>query len=648
MLGSPPSARRARVEGLLALALGLALLAMYTRLALGLVVGDAEFAYAPFVPASLPWGPMRGFTWEQLLDHVYRLAVVAPALVLLSIAAYRLAPLRWVTAADPRRAALAASALSLAATSFVLFVVLRGRAIVDDELTYQMQAGFFAAGRLTAKDVGYFPAGAMAVLADGTYTGKYLFGEGLVQVVGTLVERPALLHVPIAAVALAAFYAAMRPAAGAAVAAWSTFFLAIGPMFVLTNATGLSEGPSLACIALAGLGAEWSRGSRPRAGAFLVAAALGFCAAIRPQSAFPAALVLGGMTAWTLVRRRAVTALAILGATGACALAAIAAYDREVTGSATKLPWSLQCNPEHFGFGRVWRFSLYEHTLWTALQNQLVTAVRFNAWWLGLPLGLAVLAVWWSLGRPARGCGPWLGVGVAVIVFEAAYYSTGVSETGPIYHFELLLPASALAGSTLVAALDRWPRATAATLVAHLAAGTGSFFVVQTARLDRLVTAIHVDSDRALAQIPDHALLLYESRNSEVLHLGWLLVADFPRQYRSDRDRVVTYSRPPRARLAGLLAAYPDRSCWYYHRDPATAQSELLPCADAGQYLDRPYSDDSRFRDLWIRPTAFKRADFDPYGDLRRIKPVPLPRPCCALEEIRRTGDDIPDLRCDP
>jgi hypothetical protein len=645
--GAAPPDRRARVEGLTALGLGLGLIIAYARLVRGLANGRAEFGYAPIAPASLPWGAMRGFTWEQLLDHAFRLVVVGPALVLLSAAAYRLLPLDRVRRPDPRRLALAVATASTAATAFVMLVVLRGRAIVDDELTYQMQAGLYASGHLVARDVGYYPAGPFTVLAGGSYTGKYLFGEGLVQIVGRLIDRPALLHLPIAAIALYAFYCALRPSAGVRVAGWSTAFLAMSPMFVLTNATGQSQTTALACVSLAGLGHAWVRESRPRSGAALLAAALSFCAMTRPQTALPVAVVLLGSATWQLLRRREVVALLVLVAIGACGLAVIGAYDSAITGSPTTLPWSLQCNPERYGFGYVWRYLLYRHTLWTTLQNLLVVAVRFNAWWLGWPLGLSVIAIWWVVGRPCCGCGIWFAVGLAIILFEAGYYSTGISDTGPIYHFELLLPASVLVANTLLTALDRWPRAATATLAVHLALGTGSFFVVQIARIDRLVRAIHADADEALARISGRAVLLYETRGSEALHLGWVN-ADFPRQYRSDRDRVVTFPRPLRGRLAGLVAAYPDRSCWYYHRDSGTERPELLPCDQARQFLDRSDIDESSVRSLWVRSTAFKRASFDPFGDLARLKPKPPPRPCCAVEELRAAGGDPGDGPCDP
>jgi hypothetical protein len=631
----------------MALGLGVAFLVGYAALARGLAVGLAEFGYFPFVPDSLPWGPMRGFTWEQLLDHVYRLVVLGPALVLLSVAAHRLLPLGWVRRANPSRMALVASAVSVAVLALAMIGVLRGRAIVDDELAYRMQAGFLTEGRLTGKDVGYYPSGGSQVLVGHVVGSKYLFGEALVQIAGRLLGLPALMHLPIAAVGIFAFYAALRLAAGAAIAGWSAFFFALSPMFVLTSATGQSQCTSMACIALAGLGRQCTLRDRPRGGGALVAASLAFCAMTRPQTAFPAAVVLGGSAALALIRRRDVLALAIMVLVGACGLAIIGAYDHALTGSAIKLPWLLQCAMEHYGFGTVWDHSLYRHTAWTALQNQLVVAVRFNAWWLGWPLGLAVLVLWQRLGRPARGCGVWFAVGAAVVAFEVPYYSTGVSDTGPIYHVELLFPASVLAANTMVAALDRWPRGAAAALAVHVVLGTGTFYVVQTARLARLVTAIHADADAALSRIPDRAIVLHEARASEVLRVGWIM-ADFPRQDRSEDDRIVTFNRPPRALLARLLAAYPGRSCWYYHRDSTTGRPELLACADAGRYLDRTYVDDSLLRDQWIRPTAFKRAHFDPYADIQLFRIKPNPRPCCALEELRQGGTEIGDPRCDP
>ena len=630
-----PGMWRRRVETGLAIAVGLAMLGVYVVLARELAShGLAEFGYAPMVHVGLPWAPMPGFTWEQLWDHVYRLCVLGPALVLLSFAAHRMLP---VPTPSPRRLALYVGLVSTALVGIVMFGVLRGRALVDDELQYRMQAGFLLDRRLAGPDVGYFPWDVFTIRTRLGYTGKYLPGESLVQSIGTMVDLPALLHLPIYALTLIAWYRAVRSATDATLAAWATVFLALSPMLITTSATGESQITALACVVLAGLGYEWARAGRPRLGALLVGAALGFGLMVRPQSAAPAGLVIGVASCWVLVRRRQWASIAILAGAGACFLVVIGLYDRALSGSAFTLPWSLQCDAERYGFTRPMPFLSYEHTPLRALRNLAVVAVRLNGWWLGWPLSLGVLGLWWWLGRPSRGCALWAGVGLAVVLFEAGYYGTGVSDTGPIYHFEVLLPASVVAANVVKAALERWKRASWAALVVHALLGTGSFLVVQVARIDRLATAINADADAALARIPGRALLVYETWPSEVRLAGWMASA-FPRRYRREVDRVVTYPRQGAKGVQALRAVYADRSCWYYHRDPVTERAELLPCEAAGEELQRRYTDDGSHGRMFIASTAYKRTTFDPFAILREQradgrKLTYMKWPCCWLDE---------------
>jgi hypothetical protein len=649
------SPSRRSLETTLAIAIGLALLGVYAALACELAShGLAEFGYAPLVLEGMPWAPGPGFTWEQLWDHVYRLLLVGPALVLLSFGAFRILERRSVRWPAARSVALWTCAASILLVALVMFVVLRGRALVDDELTYRMQAGFLLDGRLTGPDVGYFPNDVFTIRTRFGYTGKYLFGEPLVQMIGTLFDVPALLHLPIYVLTLVAWHRTVRLATDATLAAWSTAFLALSPMLVMTSATAESQITALACIVAAGLGLEWIRAGRARAGALLLGTALGFGLTVRPQSVAPAGLVIGLAACWILVRRREWAAVALLGSASAFFLAAIGVYDRALSGSVFTLPWYLQCGLERYGFGHPIEFLGYEHTPLRALRNLAVVAVRFNGWWLGWPASLGVLGVWLWLGRPSRGCALWGAVGLAVILFEAGYWGPGVSDTGPIYHFELLLPASIVAANVVVSAIDRWRTATLATLLVHVALGTGSFMVVQIARIDRMVTDIHGDSDAALARIPGRALLVYETWASEERAVAWLSSA-FPRRYRRDTDRVVTYPRQGAKGVQALRARYADRSCWYYHRDVVTEQAEVVPCDAAGGALRRRATDDSERMPMFIASTAYKRTSFDPWSLLIREiaaghKHDSVKWPCCLLdEELDDRERSVPqDPRCSP
>ncbi len=563
---------------------GLIYLALYAWLEGLLPRGPQEFAYFPYMTEPLPFAPMRGFTFEQLARHLGRTFLLGPALLLLAFAAARLWRLRPPGPEARRRLLIAAAGVSLGLTALVMTVVLRGRAIVDDELVYRQQAEILASGRLAEDTVPTWGGEVFTVWTRVGATGKYLFGEPLVQVAGAILGLPALLHLLLAPLALWAWYRSLRFETGAEVATWATVLLAASPMFILTNALALSHTTTLTCLTLAGLGHQWARRDRPVAGAALTGMALGFGLAVRPQVIVPFGLVVGLATLIRLARRRRWLALVTLIACGCFWLLLIAAYNKTLTGSALTLPWFLIEPGERFGFGFVGAVAFF-HTPWTAVENLLVTAVRFNGWWLGWPLSLGLIGAWLALGRPRAGAQPWLTGGAALILFNAFYYSPGVSDTGPVYYFELLLPAAIIGAHAVVRGLERWPRAATALLLVHFAAGTTSFLLENVARLDRLVTAIHGPVEAAMEKIEPPALLIHENHWRESTRFGW--VWSFPKRFRSDRAPVVTLPRGPASTLPGILRRYRGRACWYYRLDPEDRQPELKRCRNARELLVR-------------------------------------------------------------
>ena len=92
-------------------------------------------------------------------------------------------------------------------------------------------------------------------------------------------------------------------------------------------------------------------------------------------------------------------------------------------------------------------------------------------------------------------------MGLAIVAFEFAYYSPGASDTGSLYHHELVLPGSLLAAEVFDVALERWPDFAKTALALHFGFGTLVFVTEQTLRLGRLVTTIHADADAALSRI---------------------------------------------------------------------------------------------------------------------------------------------------
>jgi hypothetical protein len=600
--------------------------------------GLFEFGYAPFGPEPLPYSPMRGFTYEQLWGHLARTLLLGPGLLLLSVGWSRLGcPTPKL---DRRRAFVGASVLCVVGTAACMFLSLRGRAIVDDELVYRMQATFLREGHLAAPLGDITPPDVFTIATRLGYTGKYLPGEPIVQLLGLSLGVPALLHLPLLALTLFAWRKALQLRLGTETADHATIALALSPTVIFTSATGLSEATSLCCVALAALGYEWARARRGIQGALLAALGIGFGMATRPQTMLPAGAVFGLAVFVALARRREWLAIAMFALALSASALGVGAYDTALGGSPLKLPWFLQCGQEHFGFGRVWATERFEHTPWTALENLGVVLVRFNAWWLGFPCSLAVLVLWFALPARYRGWNVWYGVGLAIVAFEFLYYSPGMSDTGSLYHYELVLPGSLIAARAFEYARARWPAFTTAAVTLHLTLGTLGFDLEQAARMNRLVAAIHADSDHALSQITPPAILFHELRASESRPTGWVFDS-FPERNRGKSDAVVTFPNLPAPLRAQVLAAYPWRSCWYYRRDPNTERPELRHCEDARELMDRTFGADEE-RPLWLRPTAYLKTDFDPFEAARRGhlrdalgERIPL---CCALAQGKRLG----------
>jgi len=548
--------------------------------------GYSEFAYFP--PASFPFDAMHGFTVEQLALHVARLAFLTPALIALGLGIAPWVPSEALGRPAGRRVVLLAVAVSLLLSTVVLTKILRGWAIVDDEVTYRQQAALIAEGKLAERSIPNWGYEAFTIATPRGLTGKYLFGEPLVQIPGNWLDLPGAVHLVLAGFALLLWYRILRREAGEEVGAWATAFLALSPMFILTNGTGMSHTTSLFCVVAAGYGVHLVRHGREWAGALFAGGAIGFGLAVRMQVMLPMGAVLGLVALLELGRRRRFGPLAALAVSGGFWAALIALYDRAMTGSFLKLPWYLFSPLERFGFGPITNEDgSFSHTPVTALRNLAVSALRWNGWWQGWPLGLAVIVVWAALGRPSAGLRLWLWAGAALVAFNFFYYSPGVSDTGPIYYFELLLPGSLLAGHTVVEARRRWPQLTAALLGVQLLLGTGTFLAEQLLRLRRLTFAMHAPIRAALAQVETPALLLYETVPQESLHAGW--VFSFPIRYRSDSDLVVTFPRHGGEVTRALRARYPKRHCYYYRVEPRTLQPQLFECAAAEDLLARAY-----------------------------------------------------------
>ncbi len=76
---------------------------------------------------------------------------------------------------------------------------------------------------------------------------------------------------------------------------------------------------------------------------------------------------------------------------------------------------------------------------------------------------------------------------------------------------------------------------------------------------------------------------------------------------------MVTYPRPPGNKVDALIRQFPDRSCWYYRRDPQSGKAAVVRCEAAGDQLRRPHTMTEDDRCLVLRSTAELLGLHDPW-----------------------------------
>jgi hypothetical protein len=577
-----------------AIVTGVVLVVAYWSGAALLPRGAQEFAYFPMTLNQWPFDPMRGFTVEQAARHLGWTFLVGPGLGLIAFGLLRVKGLRLRPFEASARTVVAAGVMGCVLSAALLTGVFSGRAIVDDEGFYAWQAELLAEGRLADDGLPELHHEVFAVESRLGWTSKYLPGEAIVQIPGVWLGLPALAHLPLYALTVWAFFLAVRREAGASVAAASSTLLALSPFVLATTAVGLTHATVLACVTTAGLGLVMARGDQPWAGSALLAGAVGFGLWVRPQSVAAFGGVLALSCTITLLRRRQFGPLALAAGIGMASVGLIGAYNYALTGSATDLPWSLQFNPEHWGFGQVWPARAghpYHHTPQMVVENTISQVVRLNQWAFGSPLSMGAVVAWWVAGRPTAGLSTWCLPTLAMITFMAGWHSPGVSETGPVYWYEAILPLALFGGHAWVVLRERWPGFVAVVLPLHLALATVPFAVEQTARLMRLVEATQAPIERVLADAPRPLVVIYELMNGETRRIGWLHTF-FPRV--SHRGDLVYFGNVPRSAgsrtyLEDVFTLFPRHACLYVRANPTTLEWEGTPCADAGALLSRPW-----------------------------------------------------------
>jgi hypothetical protein len=523
---------------------------------------------------NIPTPFVRAQFWKILL--------LLPATILATVAMAR-AGFRFRLPSVLTTSQLIGALIILAAVVLIFSTqfLFRETGVTDDESAFDFQAQTLLLGRVVNPP----PPVANSfqntfIIDDGkVWVGKYTLGHPLIIAIGLALGDRYLLTITLSVLTLFLIYLiAMKLYEDRTVAILALCLGVISPFFYLVSSSRLSHTTSaffLALFMILYLHARSSEEKSPRAliVAFLSGIALGYAFNVRSLTALGFALPFVAVGILDLRQQKPGTngkALTLVSGFAVMAVFTLS-YNALVTGNALTFPFHYYDSNEMLGFGA------NGHTLFAALRNLAVSVGRLNSVLLGFPISL--LFLFFVVLVPKR-FGDYLSIGI-LCSFACAYlfyYSPGVSDLGPVYYYELIIPLLLLTARAAVF-LHRWfseHLENGSTLVPNFLAISAflaliTFVPEQASHIGRLTAQIRAPYEAVEAADVHHAIVLTKMRPNK----GWVFGTRNPWPDFSDD---VVYARfADSASNRAVVGYFRDRTPFVLDRDSLRQQYTLVP-----------------------------------------------------------------------
>jgi hypothetical protein len=352
--------------------------------------------------------------------------------------------------------------------------------------------------------------------------------------------------------------------------------LLISPFFYFTGATRLSHTTaafSLTLFMLLFLKLRENDAGPVRGLLWSLAAGLaaGFAFNVRPLTAvgflFPFLIVVLG----DFIRKRGKGTLKylIIGAGFAVVIAFSLWYNKQITGNFFNFPFARYDPSEQILGSR--------HNLAQTLSNLAVNTVKMNSFIFGFPLSLIFFFIYVFKSKknaPDKFCFAMIG---SFCFFYLAYYGPGVSDTGPLYYYELLIPLITLSARSILwlhdhlkAAAPKWRNYAVNILLASVMISIPTFWLERSLHLLNLTNAIA----EPYAVIKESGI-----QNSLVFIQSWPnkgFVFGFRNNSPDFKDDVILCRLRNGEDNTKVLRRFPNRSCYVLRYNSQGERTELI------------------------------------------------------------------------
>ncbi len=321
----------------------------------------------------------------------------------------------------------------------------------DDERTYEFQAKILKSGRIFAPSppVKESFKNFILIIEEDRWTGHYPLGHPLILALGMLLCSPYLFPVLFSGAIVLLVYLICKELYGSKkMAVLSAFLLVISPIFIFTSSTLLTHTSSTFFLGLFMLlftrSVEQEReGWKGYIYALLAGLFIGFAFNMRPLTAVGFGLPFAVLLFVRLFgKRKGLYGKALLMIAGFSLLVlATLWYNYQLNGDFFKFPveyYDAFVNKAHY------------HSIQNGILNLSLNMIKLNAFLYGFPLSLFWVFLIVFKKKFEKGdklCS------VIILSFAAAYlfwWFTGVSDTGPVYYYDLLIPIVILSSRGIV------------------------------------------------------------------------------------------------------------------------------------------------------------------------------------------------------
>lgn len=399
---------------------------------------------------------MGWIPYAEIQSHIWKLLLLTPAVLILTFLVVK----KGIALTFPKN--FSNNKIIIVALLFVIGILIissqflfRETAVTDDEFTYDFEAQTLMTGRIFNPPPPVIENfNNVFIINDGKlWVGKYNLGHPLILAIGMLLGNKYILLIIFSALTLLLIYLITFELFNDKKLALLAFLLGlISPFFYLVSSSRLSHITSALFLSLfMYLFLRLIRVRRIKIKILLsiiTGISLGYAFNVRPLTAigFSFPFIFIALKEFKRDKKESFISFIFMFSGFLILFLLTLAYNNFITGHPLNFPFNYYDTKEALGFGT------FGHNPIMGIKNFIIEFYRLNVSLFGFPISLLFVVIQFFYSKDSR---DYFLFGI-ILCFSLAYffyYSPGVSDLGPVYYYELIIPLIILTSRGIISSI---------------------------------------------------------------------------------------------------------------------------------------------------------------------------------------------------